>query len=245
MKKYTEGTGTETMTTYGRELLAGMLGFTETAPLAETFRPINDALADAGNARRARYAVVIETRAGVRVAEYTVERDIRAFARSLQAAEGDLDGPAHHTLLPAGLNAVILPRRRAQARELRNLITRFQGSVVPAAVTLAAEWLPRLTAAAVRLETALDAFDAATAAYEDAFRLELNARTRHSFAVDELMGRVRALFPRNRAQQDAVFPVVRSSSKSDGEDDPVVTPPAETDPAAPAPMPGPATPLTP
>jgi hypothetical protein len=220
MKKCKEEAGTETLTTYGRELLAGFMGFAETAPLAETFRPVNDALAAAGNERKARYVVVIETRAGVRVAEFVVEREIRAFARALQSAEGDADGPAHHTIFPAGLNAVILPRRRDQLSELRNLITRFRGSVVPAAVALAAEWLPRLTAAADRLAAALDAFDAAASAYDEAFRLELNARTRHFFAVDELMGRVRTLFPRNRAQQDAVFPLVHTSApKADDQDD--------------------------
>ena len=194
---------------------------------------MNDRLHAAGTTRINQYVVVVQARAGVRVAEFLTEREIRSFAGTLQAAEGGRRGPAFHGIFTDGLNAAITPRRRNQARELRKLIGRLNGSTVPAAVALAAEWAPRLTAAADRFEAALDAFDTASAAHDQAFRTELNCRAEHSRSVDELVGRVRALFPEDRPQQDAVFPLASATpARTDGETEAETgEPPAVPEPA--------------
>jgi hypothetical protein len=216
MKKYNANASTSTRTTFGHELRAGLLGFAETAPLADLLRPVNDRLREAAAARADRYLVVVETRAAVRIAENAVEREIRTFARMVEVQEGGRRGPAFRAVFVDGLDAAVTPRRRAQARELRNMIQRLSECVLPAAVAVAGEWLPRLTGAAERFEASLAAHETALAEYDAAFRTELTRRGEHSRVVDELIGRVRALFPEDRSRQDAVFPVVDSSSSSKG-----------------------------
>lgn len=88
---------------------------------------------------------------------------------------------------------------------------------------------------AERLQTAVAAHDQAVAANDEAFRLELRRRDEHARALDELMGRVRAAFPMDRPQQDAVFPAPESSSskKDDEAVEEVGAPDASVAPTAP------------
>jgi hypothetical protein len=58
MKKYAATAGTSYRVTFGHELLAGLLGFTQTAPLADEFRPFNERLQTAGTTRINQYVVV-------------------------------------------------------------------------------------------------------------------------------------------------------------------------------------------
>jgi hypothetical protein len=218
MKKYPGNASTKTRTVYAHELIAGFLGFAETASFAELLRPVNVRLRAAGAARDERYLVVVETRAALRVAETAVEREIRTFARAIEIEEGARRGPAFRDILVDGVNAAVAPRRRAQARELRSIIQRLSESTIAAAVALASEWVPRLTADAERFESAVAAYETAMAEHDAAFQTELTRRAEHSRMIDELIGRVRAVFPEDRVRQDAVFPAVDSSASGETED---------------------------
>jgi hypothetical protein len=235
MKKYNPKSTSRARIDYGIEVIAGLKGFPETDPLAEPFAAVNQQLDDAFQDQVTAGAVVVKSRAGLRIAEFIVEREIRSFARILEASEGGRRGPAFNAIFPDGINPVITPRRAAQARELRLLVERLDACRIPAATQVATEWLPRLTADAERLDAAVAAFAQAGAAHDEAFRLELRRRDEHARAVDELMGRVRATFPEDRAQQDAVFPTIESPAPKKGDEtaDPANTEPQPSAPDAP------------
>jgi hypothetical protein len=103
------------------------------------------------------------------------------------------------------------------------IIDRLTRSRKAGAEALRAEWLPRLQASATALETAIATYDAARKAVMDAFKNEIDLRDDHELSVDKLMGEVRALFPRDRTTQDAIFPDVVGRSVS-GEADEGGTP---------------------
>ena len=232
MRKYSSKTTSAARIAYGTELSAGLKGFAETAPLAAELDPVTALLDEAFRERVARGAPVAQTRADLRVCEFLAEREIRSFARALEAAEGGRRGPAFFAVLPDGITSAIAPRRAVQARELRLVIERLGACALRAARQVAPEWLPRLTEAAARLETAVTAHGQAQTACDEAFRVELRRRDEHARIVDELVGRVRAAFPQDRAQQDAVFPSLNGRSGA-GEDE-VVEPAVPVQPPSPA-----------
>jgi hypothetical protein len=237
MKKYSPKSSSPTRLDYGQELDAGLTGSPETAPLAEELAPANRNLEEAYQARLAGNRAVVRSRAVVRITEYQAEREVRSFARGLEIAEGGRRGPAFDAILPDGIQPVLAPRRAAQARAIRLLLEALRACTIPAAVRAAIEWVPRLTAIAERLEAAVTAHDEAIAAQEAAFRTELRRRDEHERTVEQLMGRVRTLFPGDRAAQDAVFPTVDSSPAHKEESDGTPTAPASpTPPATPAPV---------
>jgi hypothetical protein len=56
-------------------------------------------------------------------------------------------------------------------------------------------------------------YEAAKAAYDNAFQKELALRAAHFEAVDKVMGFVKFTFPRNREVQDLIFPVMGKGAK--------------------------------
>jgi hypothetical protein len=233
MKKYHSKSNSAARLEYGHELDAGLKAFPETAPLAAEFAPANERLAAAYQERLARSTGVVRTRAVLRIAEFQSEREIRGFARVLEASEGGRRGPAFDVVLPEGVTPVIVPRRAAQARAIRRLIERLVACTLPAATSVAGEWVPRLTATVERLEAAVADHEHAVEAHDEAFRRELMCRDDHERAVDRTIGRVRAAFPLDHAQQDAVFPAADShATRKDDDavaDDTTAEPPAAGD----------------
>ncbi|MBI5490859.1 MAG: hypothetical protein HY905_26230 [Deltaproteobacteria bacterium] len=125
MKKYDSKSSSPARIICGIEVDAGLRGIAATIPLADDFaRRRATRRGPPGAARLACLAVVVRTRATVRISEFHAEHEIRSFARILQASEDGRRGTATMAVFPGGLNAVLIPRRAGQSRELRLLIER-------------------------------------------------------------------------------------------------------------------------
>jgi hypothetical protein len=234
MRKYRPKSASSKRINYGFDLIAGLRAFAATAALADEFAPVQTALVQALAARVERSTLVAHARAELRVSEYLIESEVRIFSRVLEASDGGRRGPAYAHVLPGGLAEALGPTRRAQARAVRALIGRLAGCPhrIDAAVT--GEWQARLAAAADRFEAAVDAHREAVTTLEQAFADETNKRAAHAYAVDRVMGQVRAAFPSDASRQNAVFPRVGTGSRARRvSGNPAVPEPA--DPAAPEP----------
>lgn len=116
---------------------------------------------------------------------------------------------------------VVAPAGARQIPPTEKLLGRLTMSKNAAVKAFAVEWQPKIEAARAKLQVAADAHTAALKADGNAFVEETSLRAEHAHTVDRLMGAVRSAFPRDRARQDLVFPVVGNASGAadDAEED--------------------------
>ncbi|UQA61650.1 hypothetical protein [Polyangium aurulentum] len=225
MRKYRVNASSVVRVEYGIELLAGLAHFSETAPMVQDFSQLNDKLDAQHEARRALRKPLLEARFHFRFIEHRVDGVIRNAARAAEMADGGRRGVVTTAAFPDGVKIVVAPLGRAQVKQTRDLVDRLVHCVLPAVDAYRAEWLPKLQDALSELEAAAGAYDDARAAYLFAFNAERGLREAHAVAVDRLMGLVRAAFPRERALQDLVFPIVEDA-EAELLDEPASAPPA-------------------
>ncbi len=216
MRKYRATAASEVRVEYGIELVAGLKFFSETSSLAPSFASLNIDLDTAYTTRRAARKPLLEARAAFRFAHYDMDQVIRSFFRAVEIADGGRrGGPLAGAFFPDGLGPVVAPYGTRQIAPTQDLIGRLKLCKLPGAAELLAEWGPRLEASLAKLKSAADAQSAAREAYLDAFKKELALRNEHFYAIDKLMGLVRAAFPGDRVRQDLVFPAVDTSDDID------------------------------
>lgn len=212
MRKYRVNASSVVRVEFGIELSAGLANFPKTAPLAKGFEKLNDDLEGHFEQRRALRKPLLMARAALRFAEYRVDQLIRTSAHAAVMVDGGRRGTLTTALFPKGVKPVIHPPGRGQIQPTRDLIDRLDLCKLPGIDDYRAEWLPKLKGALEQLESAAQAHDTAREAYELAFKNEQSMREIHIHEVDRLMGLVRAAFPRDRALQDVIFPVVDEAS---------------------------------
>lgn len=222
MRKYRKDAGTLTRTDYGIGLQAGLQVFPETLPLAPPLGQINDDLDDAHVTRRGLRKGVLQASAALRFANFEVDQMIRMTHHGAQNADGGRRGPITAALFPDGVSAVVDPKGAEQIKPTEELVDRFQRSKLAGVTALGASWLPQIQPALDRLRAAASAHQAATAAYQAAFREEAALRDEHLRQVERIMGLVKAAFPGDRARQDVIFPEVARGKRvveDDAEDE--------------------------
>lgn len=216
MRKYRQSAATSIRLDYGIDLAAGLGMFPETAPFATPLTELNDKLEQAFETRRGARKPLVVARAKVRVANYLADTAIRSFSRACEVADGGRRGPIHAALFPDGLAVVVAPVGSQQVAPLQALLGRVESSQLAGVGAVRTEWQPKLAAALDALTKGTSAYDAAKAAYVDAFGKELALRDAHFVAIDSIMGHVHALFPRDRTKQDAIFPEVDDGHGASG-----------------------------
>ncbi|MBU1413330.1 hypothetical protein KKC22_17605 [Myxococcota bacterium] len=225
MRKYHSGASAALRTDYGIELIAGLEQFMQTQPLAGEFRPINDTLITLELDKPPLVTALTIARAGVRVANYQFDRVIRQIARDCELADGGRRGPVFAAVFPSNVNCVIAPGGVGQVTAGDAFVRQLEASNVAGVAPVREAWFSEV-------KTRLDQLKAAVAARDEAgqrlavFRArELALCEDHEYAVERVMGQVRALFPRQRDLWNAIFPPApRASRNEDSEADP------ETDP---------------
>jgi hypothetical protein len=205
---------------YGAGLCAGLRRFPETKAHEPAFKQLNDKLDDAYLARRTARKALIEARAELRFGDYFADQTIRASARAAEIADGGRRGAIFEAIFPDGLTPVVAPKGAKQIAPTQALVDRLTHSGLAGIDAYRSEWLPKLTTSLAELQGASDGVTTANEAYLAAFQKELNLRREHHAAVDQLMGHVRAAFPRDKAKQDLVFPEIEDDeepAKENGE----------------------------
>lgn len=216
MRKYRSSADSPTRIDYGIELLAGLNFFQETKGFAASFQQLNNDLDASHTARRAARKPLLEKRAAFRFAHHSTDQTIRMTHRAAEIADGGRRGQLTEALFPEGLGPVVAPYGTRQIRPTEALIDRLTRSKLPNAEAFRNEWKPKLDASLAALTAAASDLQTGRDAYLDAFRAEVALRDEHYMAIDKLMGLVRAAFPRDRARQDLVFPVLDDDSESGG-----------------------------
>lgn len=216
MRKYRISADSPTRIDYGIELVAGLSFFSETKAYAPSFQELNDELNAAHTARRAARKPLVEKRAVFRFAQHSTDQTIRMSHRAAEIADGGRRGPLTTALFPDGLGPVVAPFGARQIKPTEELVERLNTCKLPAAEAFRAEWKPKLEATLTALKAADKDRNDARDAYLNAFRAEVALRDEHFLSVDKLMGLVRAAFPRDRARQDLIFPVVEDDGESGG-----------------------------
>jgi len=216
VRKYRNSADSPTRIDFGVELIAGLNFFPETKGYAASFQQLNDELDTAHTARRAARKPLLEKRAAFRFAQHSTDQTIRMTHRAAEIADGGRRGPLTEALFPDGVGPVVAPFGTRQIKPTEALIDRLTRCKLSAAEAFRTEWKPKLDASFAALSAAAKEQQAARDAYLDAFRAEIALRDEHYMAIDKLMGLVRAAFPRDRARQDLVFPILDDSSESGG-----------------------------
>jgi hypothetical protein len=206
MRKYDSKAGSAARTEFGVDLAEGLKAFPETAALAEPLEALTEQLNATYEARRAKLKALARIRATLRVTEYRAEQELRTFARAVEVVDGGRYGRLYEEIFPHGLVAAIEPRRSRQVRTIRAIVDTLTRSAVRDGSALRTQWLPRLQRVHDELQAAVTAHDTGAAEADAAFREELRLRAAHELAVDQIVGQVRAVFPKNAARQNAVFP---------------------------------------
>jgi hypothetical protein len=216
VRKYRSSADSPTRIDFGIELIAGLSFFLETKGYAASFQQLNDELDVAHTARRTARKPLLEKRAAFRFAHHSTDQTIRMAHRAAEIADGGRRGPLTEALFPDGLGPVVAPFGTRQIKPTEALIDRLTRCKLPVASDFRTEWKPKLDASLAALSAAAKDQQEARDAYLDAFRAEIALRDEHYLAIDKLMGLVRAAFPRDRARQDLVFPVLDEGGESGG-----------------------------
>lgn len=214
VRKYRSNADSPTRIDFGIELIAGLTFFSETKGYVASFQQLNDELDAAHTTRRAARKPLLEKRAAFRFAHHNADQTIRMVHRAAEIADGGRRGPLSEAIFPDGLGPVVAPFGTRQIKPTEALIDRLTRCKLPAADAFRTEWKPKLDAALTALSTTAKDLQSARDAYLDAFKAEVALRDEHYLAIDKLMGLVRAAFPRDRARQDLVFPVLDTNGES-------------------------------
>ncbi|MEK6607719.1 MAG: hypothetical protein AABZ30_08675 [Myxococcota bacterium] len=215
---------------YGIDAAEGLRQFPETQPLAEPLQELNERLGEARLARMAAELAVAPHSARVRFGDFLCDTAIRSLSRDAEVADGGRRGPVFDGIFPSGLNAVVATSGAAQLDATVALERRFSESRVAGVEPLRTEWMPRLADARQKLEDAVAARKTGRRALADARAREEAVMEEHETAIDKLLGQVRAIFPRDVARQNVVFPPAPARGRADDEADDD----AETDAPLPA-----------
>ncbi len=217
MRKYHMNASSTARFAYGVELHAGLSRFSETTGAAAEILSVNDALYAQTQKRVALLVPMIKARASLRFGEYHVDGVIRSAFRAAQVADGGRSGRICAVMFPNGLREVTKPAGKNQVKPTKELIERLAHSMTAGIEEYRAVWLPKLEAALSQLEASIAAYEAAQAAHHDAFMAERALRDAHHDKVDQVMGIVRATFPRDRDTQDVIFPIMTTARESEDE----------------------------
>lgn len=229
MRKYHHKAASPVRVSYGLEVGQGLRSFEETAPLAPPFEEQTLELEQLHLDTTAKDRALVPIRARVRYANYAFDAAARGASKTAEIADGGKRGALFHAIYPDGLGAVVIPSGAGQARAGRKFVDRLVESRAPGADAVRDQWLGRLQDALGGLEESLEARAAAYAELAKARAVEDAAKYDHELAVERLMGHVRAIFPRDRARWDVIFP--SGSTRSPGADDDDA-PATEDEPAA-------------
>lgn len=220
MRNYRSKTGSPLRIEFGIELIEGLKGFAETAPLAPAFEADNTALQDKYEERRAAQGPVLRARARFRLAGHRMDGAIRSTGRAIEIADGNRQGACFKEIFPNGMTAEVAPSGRQQLEPARKLIERLKNCKLAALGPVRSEWLPRLEQALAELEKVSEDYAAAEKVHAALFAEELSLRAQHRLHVSKLAGLVRAAFPDDRATQDLVFPLADGNELGGGDDEP-------------------------
>lgn len=212
MRNYRTSAGTDVRVDYGTELVEGLKLFPETTPLATDIEALTASLEGAATARKALRKPLVKARVALRLANYLADQEIRSCGKAAEIADGGRRGPVFDALFPDGVGPVVAPAGARQIKPTEKLLERLTSSKNAAVIAFAQTWQPKLAAVLAKLQAAADSHEAARKADAAAFVEETALREEHAHTVDKLMGAVRAAFPRDRAKQDLLFPVVEESS---------------------------------
>jgi hypothetical protein len=209
-----------------RFLIAALGQTAGTADLVGALRTALDALLAAVASTSAAADATIAPRVAVRFAERDLEQAIRHLFLAAQALDGGkARGRIASALFPSGLMAAITPKSAEQTAAATQLLSRLEAQ---------ADAEPLRAVHAPALHTAIDAMthrlaerDTAIAAYETAVVRQAAARDQLVRAYDSTANSVRARFPKDRAQQDLFFDILRDGRKDAQSDaiDPTPTTP--------------------
>ncbi len=226
MRNYRSSAGTDVRVDYGTELVEGLKLFPETTPLATDIEALTAALETAASGRKALRKPLVKARVALRLANYLADQEIRSCGKAAEIADGGRRGPVFDALFPEGVGPVVAPAGARQIKPTEKLLERLTHSKNAAVIAFAQQWQPKLAAALAKLQAAADGHEAARKADAAAFVQETALREEHAHTVDKLMGAVRAAFPRDRAKQDLVFPVVDDASSAAEPEEPDAPDPA-------------------
>lgn len=167
------------------------------------------ALVAAQGAYRERVLDLIEPRVEVKMVDLKADDIVRGVKRMAE------DGKVADRIFPHGIMPIVKPVGQTEVDELQKLEERISGSIGWADKDAA---LARISAVRAEYTAALDRRRAALSASGSARALRDSTREEFINLYASAMGTIRALFPRDRATQDAFFDAVRSPS-DDGEDE--------------------------
>jgi hypothetical protein len=205
-----------------RFLLAALAQLVTTRDLVPTLQGSFDAFLAAVTATVAAGDATIQPRVAVRFAERELEVGIRALFLAAQTLDsGKPGGRIGSALFPNGLTAVVSPQTAEQIAVAKQLVDRLMAQ--ESATPLRATHEPVLRAAIDRMSHALETRDASVAAYETTLARQTATRDALVRSYDSIANTIRARFPKDRAQQDVFFDILRTSKTNDTID-PVVTP---------------------
>ncbi len=204
-----------------RFLLAALVQLAETADLAPTLQASFDALVASIAATAAADDATIAPRVGLRFAERSIELTIRLIAVAAKGLDGGKTGGRIATaLFPDGLLATIVPQTEEQHAVATQLLHRLGANEIAAPLRSVHE--PALRTALDDLRRGIEERTTALDAHDQAFQHELAARDALIRAYDTVANSVRARFPKDRAQQDVFFEILRGPSTPATPDDPTV-----------------------
>jgi hypothetical protein len=206
MRMYHPNATSETRVVYGKELIAGLGYFEQTASLAPPFSQVNARLESAEQVRQLAERAQIEARVQVRFADYSIDTQLRSMWRASELADGGRRGAISRALFPEGLNPLVIPTGESQHTTVEQFAILAHACTVADADKVLGEWLPRLEEANAKLKIALQERERRATARAVASAAEESAREDHALAVDKLMGEVRAIFPKDRKRWDLIFP---------------------------------------
>lgn len=158
---------------------------------------------------RERVLDLIEPRVEVKMVDLKADDVVRAVKRMAE------DAKVADRIFPFGVMPIVKPVGQSEVDELQKLEERISGSIGWADKDAA---LARITAVRAEYETALGRRRAAISASGSARALRDSTREEFINLYASAMGTVKALFPRERATQDAFFDAVRTAS-DDGDDE--------------------------
>jgi hypothetical protein len=221
MRNYRSNAASDVRIDYGVALVRGLWNFEKTRPHSEGFKALNDALEAQYRLRLGLRKPWLEARQDVRFGDINADDVIRSYQSAAHIADGGRRGAISKAVLSEGSTPVTAPSGARQLPALIDVIRDLDNARVEGIDAFRTAERPKLEAARLQLQTAVDTYQSARAAYHDAFAIEKGLRDEHRLAVDAMMGTVRHAFPGDKRRQDAVFPdatVTRGIDKEDNTD---------------------------
>ena len=214
-KKLHKSASTEAHLRQGKEEAIRLQLFEESQPLAEPVGAATQVLEAARDKREKSETALIPIRVTCSLADYTWDKTVRAFAKSVEAQAGGTKTPAYRELFPNGYRPLVTPSGEAQRVCATRFLTHLRACSSPAAKGFCEEWLPKLQQAFDGLAAGLEQRRAAETALYVARAEEQAAKRDFSRTMDKTIAEVRALYPEDRARQDLLFPRLESAAETD------------------------------